>query len=65
MLDMLYGGPQKEGTPAHLEDSKPSWQVLPSGDTAPVAGAVATSLAYREGVIPGALGFLVYAACTV
>lgn len=44
-------GLQKEGTHAHVKDSQPSWQVCPSGDPAPGAGAMTISLAYREGVI--------------
>lgn len=76
MVDMLVGL-RKEGTHAHVKDSQPSRQVCPSGDPAPGAGAMATSLACKgrghlsilryTDQVPGALGFLVqeYTVCTV
>lgn len=65
MLDMLYGETSEGRYAYSFEGFKAIPQVLPSGDTSPVTTAVATSLAYWEEVVPGALGFLVYAACSV
>lgn len=51
MPDMLSGGASEGRHRAHAKDLQPSWQVRPSGDHVPGAGAMAVSLAYREGVI--------------
>lgn len=51
MLDMLCGGASEGRHRAHMKDLQPSWQVCPSGDPAPGAGAMTVSLAYQEGVI--------------